>query len=99
MVKRKICFVSLNLYPLFDPECGIPFAGGAEVQQSIVARGLNNDGYIVSIVTHDYGQPDESVFDGVMIINAYRPQCRNKVPKILLSAIDGHLECFKKGKC
>mgnify|MGYP001587439175 CR=1 FL=1 len=35
------------------------FAGGAEVQQSFIARGLRAAGYPVSILTGDFGQPDE----------------------------------------
>ena len=73
-MKVKICFVSLNIYPLIDPDCGIEFSGGAEVQQCLIANGLSEEGYDISIVTMDHGQPDSYDVNGIKIFKAYRPQ-------------------------
>jgi len=55
--RPHVCFVSMCLYPILNASAGIELAGGAEVQQSIVARLLREDGFRVSVLTGDYGQP------------------------------------------
>jgi len=73
MSKSKICFVSPHLYPIISSSTEIPFAGGAEVQQSMIAEGLLGLGYQVSAVTLDYGQEDGCNINGVRVFKAYRP--------------------------
>lgn len=72
--KPHICFVAPNIWPVFSGDPNIAVAGGAEVQQSILARLLVREGYQVSIICEDYGQPGRSVRDGVTIIKTFRPQ-------------------------
>lgn len=73
MAGSTICFVSPHLYPILAPEAGIPFAGGAEVQQSLIVEGLLGLGYRVSAITLDYGQPDGCVVNGIRVYKAFRP--------------------------
>jgi glycosyltransferase involved in cell wall biosynthesis len=72
--KPHICFVAPNIWPVFSGDPNIAVAGGAEVQQSILARLLVREGYQVSIVCEDYGQPKRSVRDGVTVIKTFRPR-------------------------
>ncbi len=65
--KPHICFVAPHIYPVLAGDRSIVFAGGAEVQQSFLARGLRDAGYRVSVATNDYGQPDETEIDGIRV--------------------------------
>jgi glycosyltransferase involved in cell wall biosynthesis len=51
----------------------IGFAGGAELQQSILAKSLAALGHQVSMVCLDYGQPDGLEVAGVTVYKAFRP--------------------------
>jgi len=72
--KPHVCFVSPYLWPVFSRDPGIQVVGGAEVQQSILARLFAGAGHKVSIITQDYGQPDGVVIDGVTVRKAFAPQ-------------------------
>ncbi len=47
--------------------------GGAEVQQSILARLLARSGYRVSMISLDFGQPPKVEIDGVTVYKTYKP--------------------------
>jgi glycosyltransferase involved in cell wall biosynthesis len=70
--RGRICFHASYLYPLFSGG-RIAFAGGAEVQQALLARGLAARGFEVSVVTCDYGQEREQRVDGVRLLRSYPP--------------------------
>ena len=65
--RGHVCFVAPNLWLVFSGQTGIPFAGGAELQQAILARLLAAEGWRVSIITQDFGQPDGVEIDGVVV--------------------------------
>lgn len=71
MVALRICFLSLDAYTTLTgaPEAS---AGGAEVQQSIIARYLVRRGYQVSFVVWDHGQGEGTAVDGITVYKAYR---------------------------
>jgi glycosyltransferase involved in cell wall biosynthesis len=69
----SICFVGLGNISVLAPELGHHGAGGAEVQQTLLARALVAKGYDVSMVVMDYGQPDGAVWDGIKTYKAHRP--------------------------
>ena len=69
-----ICFVGLANLPVLAREYGRHGVGGAELQQTLLAKALVARGYNVSMVVADYGQPDGAVWDGIKTYKAYRPQ-------------------------
>lgn len=50
-----------------------PRVGGAELQQTLLARALSRRGWPVSMVVADHGQPDGAAWDGIRTFRAYRP--------------------------
>src|SRR5689334_17756269 len=68
-----ICFVAPHTWPVFSGHPDNGFIGGAEVQQSILARAMARAGYRVSMISLDYGQPQHVVLDGVTVHKTHRP--------------------------
>ncbi len=71
--KPHICFVAPTTWPVISGNTQIPVVGGAEVQQSMIAPALARRGYRVSMICHDYGQPDLSVVNGVTVYSMHKP--------------------------
>jgi len=69
----SVCFVGLANLPVLAREYGRHGVGGAELQQTLLARALAAQGYDVSMVVADYGQPDGAVWDGIKTHKAYQP--------------------------
>ena len=67
-----VCFAAPNIYPIISGDYSAGVVGGAEVQQSIIARSLVARGYRVSVVCFDFGQPDIVEFDGIAVYKTYR---------------------------
>jgi glycosyltransferase involved in cell wall biosynthesis len=78
-----ICFVSPAAWPILSEDVSIPSVGGAEVQQVILARGLIEKGYRVSLICMDYGQPDACVVDGITVYRCHAPQAGIPVIRFL----------------
>lgn len=68
----KVCFLGLANLPLLARDYNMHNIGGESVQQTLLARALNERGYEVSMVTADYGQPDGASWQGVPVFKAYR---------------------------
>lgn len=69
----SICFVGLANLPVLAREYGQHGVGGAELQQTLLAKALAAQGHDVSMVVADYGQPDGAVWDGIKTYKACRP--------------------------
>lgn len=65
-----ICFVGLRNLPVLAREYGEHGAGGAEVQQTLLAKALARRGLRVSMIVADYGQPDGASWHGVKTYKA-----------------------------
>ena len=68
--KTRVCFVSPKAYPLFNPDIESVF-GGAEVDTYMIATELaKDDGFEVSFIVADYGQPEEETRENVRILKS-----------------------------
>jgi glycosyltransferase involved in cell wall biosynthesis len=72
MDSPSVCFVGMANLPALAPEYAHLGIGGAELQQSLVAKALVKRGLKVSMVVGDYGQPDRASWSGVTTFKAYR---------------------------
>lgn len=64
--QNKICFVSLMAYPYLTQK-NTGTAGGAELQQVLLAKELAKDGFDVSFVVYDPGQKPLEIVEGIKI--------------------------------
>jgi glycosyltransferase involved in cell wall biosynthesis len=71
--RPHVCFVAMNLYPVISGSTSIELAGGAEVQQAVLAKALHADGFRVSVLTADHGQADVLDLDGVQVHRVATP--------------------------
>ncbi len=86
IIKPKICLISFNSYPILS-RAKIPIAGGAELQQVLLAHALQQNGFDVSVIVLDYGQKSIEVRDGVKIIKSARSDLLSRKPRTLLSIL------------
>jgi glycosyltransferase involved in cell wall biosynthesis len=67
-----VCFVAPHAWPVVSGDPALPVVGGAEVQQAVLARLFAANGYRVSMITLDFGQPPRVDIDGVKVVRAFR---------------------------
>jgi glycosyltransferase involved in cell wall biosynthesis len=70
---RGICFVGLDNYPVLNPRYGGEYFGGESVQQTLLAREFARQGFAVSMLVKDHGQPEEEWIDGIRVLKTFRP--------------------------
>src|SRR6185312_5983008 len=73
MTPPRVCFVGLGNLPVLAPEYADRPAGGAQLQQVLLAKALARRGWPVSMIVADWGQPDGATWHDVHTIRAYRP--------------------------
>jgi len=71
--RPHVCFLAPTTWPVIARDASIPVVGGAEVQQSMIAPALAKRGYRVSMICHDYGQPEGAMIDGVKVYRMHSP--------------------------
>lgn len=71
-MKKSICFVGLDSYPVLNPRKGNEYFGGESVQQTLLAKAFVELGYDVTLISLDYGQPDEEIISGIKVLKTYR---------------------------
>lgn len=71
--RPHVCFVAPTTWSVLSGDTSVRVVGGAEVQQSMIAPALARRGYRVSMICHDYGQPDAVEVEGVTVYKACRP--------------------------
>ena len=71
--KPHLCFVAPYVWPVLARDASLQIVGGAEVQQTVLARLFARAGYRVTVVSLDYGQPDGTEVDGISVRKLYRP--------------------------
>lgn len=81
--KPRVCFVAPTTWPLLSRSTTIPVVGGAELQQVIISRELVRRGYEVSMVSHDYGQEEGAVVDGVKVHRMCAPDAGIRVVRFV----------------
>jgi glycosyltransferase involved in cell wall biosynthesis len=81
--RPHVCFVAPHAWPVFSGDPNIQVVGGAEVQQSMLARLFQRAGYRVSMITLDFGQPERVELDGVTVHKTYRPDAGIPVVRFL----------------
>jgi glycosyltransferase involved in cell wall biosynthesis len=70
--RKKICFVSLFAYGIFNPKIDLKF-GGSETQMYFLAKELAKDfNFEANFVVLDVGQKKEEDYGGVKIVKAYK---------------------------
>jgi glycosyltransferase involved in cell wall biosynthesis len=79
----RICFVAPLGYPVLAGDRRIPVAGGAEVQQSFIARELARRGHEVSMVSMDFGQTEGERVHGVRLLKMCAPDAGLPVLRFL----------------
>jgi glycosyltransferase involved in cell wall biosynthesis len=70
---KHVCFVAPRAWPVLSRDPRIEVVGGAEVQQAILARLFAANGYRVSMIALDYGQPDPTGIDDILVHKAFAP--------------------------
>ena len=70
--KPHVCFVAPYAWPVLSGDRNLKVVGGAEMQQCILGRLLAAHGYRVSMITFDFGQPQDAVVDGITVHKTFR---------------------------
>jgi glycosyltransferase involved in cell wall biosynthesis len=68
-----VCFVAPNAYPVLAGRRDLTELGGAQVQQSILARALVRSGIKVTFICMNYGQDADITIDGIRILRVFAP--------------------------
>jgi hypothetical protein len=71
-MSKKICFISIFSYPLFNQNCKITF-GGSEIQIYNYAKKLaQNKNYDISVMVGDFGQKSIETYYKVNVIKSFK---------------------------
>jgi glycosyltransferase involved in cell wall biosynthesis len=79
LMTSHVCFVGLQNLPLLAPQFAGLMTGGAEMQQTLLAKALARRGFRVSMIVADLGQSDGASWHGITTYRAYRPHAGVRV--------------------
>lgn len=79
----RVCFVGLANLAHLAPQVSPPGAGGAELQQVLLARALVRRGWDVSMVVYDHGQADGACYEGIRTFKTYHPDAGIRMVRFL----------------
>lgn len=68
----KVCLIAPHILPWLS-DTASQTAGGAELQQVFIGRGLRDKGYDVSYISLDYGQEEGIHIGGIKIYKSFKP--------------------------
>ncbi len=89
----RVCFFASYLWPSFA-EGDLGFAGGAEMQQAVLARGLAARGFEVSVATCDYGQGRRVEREGIVFHATHPPFAGLPVLRFFHPRLTGNLRAL-----
>src|SRR5688572_20992095 len=91
-----ICFVAPNAFPVVTGDESSQLIGGAEVQQTTIARGLVGRGYKVSMICMDFGQNAVVDVDGIRVLRAFRIDAGIPVVRFLWPRMTSLWSCMRR---
>jgi glycosyltransferase involved in cell wall biosynthesis len=91
--RGRVCFFASHVWPAFETG-RIEFAGGAEVQQAALARGLAQRGYEVTVATCDYGQGASIEREGIRFLATHPPTGGLPVLRFFHPRLTGNLRAL-----
>jgi len=94
--RPRICFVAPTIWPMLAGANDIPVIGGAELQQTIVARALARRGYPVSMISMDFGQEEGAEVDGIRVHKIYAPDAGIPVVRFLHPRLTSLWQALKR---
>lgn len=93
--RPRICFIAPNAFPMLANDEEIQQVGGAELQQILIARGLAQRGYPVSMICLDFGQKDQVEIDGITVYRAYRHSAGLPILRFFWPRLTSIWRCMK----
>lgn len=78
--RPHLCLVAPAMYPVLAGSRDLPVVGGAEVQQATLARAFHAEGYRVTVLSWDFGQPETCNIEGIRVCKI--PSAEGGVPGI-----------------
>ena len=93
--RPRVCFVAPTTWPLLS-RSSIPVMGGAELQQTLIATELARRGFPVSMISHDYGQEEGAVVDGVKVHKMYAPDAGIRVVRFVYPRLTSLWQALKR---
>lgn len=95
--RGRVCFFAPYLWPGFGGGT-VEFAGGAEVQQAALARGLAAAGFEVTVATCDYGQGRRVEREGITFLATHPPFAGLPVVRFFHPRLTGNLRALRAAR-